>query len=104
MTTGTSSGNSSRTERSEEQIEDSVEVGYEESMATEDFRKHTPTEVWLVTEYCKPRRAQETHAKRIWLVTKCCQGSEKYWGKAKRKCPPFACQFSELLIFVTCSF
>ena len=59
MTTGTSSGNSSRTERSEEQIEDSVEVGYEESMATEDFRKHTPNEVWLVTEYCKPRRLKK---------------------------------------------
>ena len=86
MTTGTSSGNSSRTERSVEQIEDSVRSdvefdGHEELLAT-----HAKTFGW------SPSIAGNI-------------GPEKYWEGAKRKISTVClASFSKLPVVCVCSF
>jgi hypothetical protein len=68
MTTGILSGTPSRMVWSEGQIEDSV--GCEFALkAEEDSRKHTPNTFGWSQRIAKPRRTQETHTKRVWLVT-----------------------------------
>ena len=86
MTTGTSSGNSSRTERSVEQVEDSV--GSDMGIRwTKETPGNTRQCIWLVTEYC-------------WNIE-----PEKYWEGAKRKISTVCfASFSELPVVCVCSF
>ena len=96
MTTGTSSGNSSRTERSVEQVEDSVgRMG--NSMAKVSSGQHTPNK--LAGHQMMYIGASSGNTRQnIWLVTEYSweYWARKYWEGAKRKPEDFhgmLCQF-----------